>query len=222
MPGSVDVSVPTGRQDVLSVPTRARLLAELVRLRRPAAVDELATRLDVHPNCVRQHAARLEAAGLVERHVVTGGRGRPRHEWAVAPDGEPGGHLPEAYADLSRWLARLVQVGATDDVQVDAIGREIGRELAPEHADGDVAAALRSALAALGFRPHAADEADGVHLALENCPYREVAAERPEVVCRLHRAITTGLVRALAPGAEVASFVAADPRDGGCSLTLTR
>jgi predicted ArsR family transcriptional regulator len=58
------VDVPPSPDDALAQPTRARLFSLLGELRRPAGTDELARRLELHPNGVRLH---LEAARLVLR-----------------------------------------------------------------------------------------------------------------------------------------------------------
>src|SRR5215207_3090395 len=103
------VDVPTGPpNDVLAQPTRARLFALLADLKRPAATEELAGRLGLHPNGVRLHLERLRAAELITRDRVRRAVGRPRDEWSIAPDARPGGHPPRGYADLARWLAQSI------------------------------------------------------------------------------------------------------------------
>src|SRR5215217_939425 len=71
--------------DALAQPTRAQLFALLSQLRRPAATDELAQRLDLHPNGIRLHLERLEADGLVLRERERQARGRPRDTWSSSP-----------------------------------------------------------------------------------------------------------------------------------------
>ncbi|MEA2403094.1 MAG: hypothetical protein QOK00_3497, partial [Thermoleophilaceae bacterium] len=101
------MDLPAARpDDVLSQPTRARLFNLLGALGRPASTDELARELGLHPNGVRIHLERLLEAGLVLRGRAPQPRGRPRDEWSVSADAEPGGAPPRAYDDLSRWLAR--------------------------------------------------------------------------------------------------------------------
>jgi predicted ArsR family transcriptional regulator len=87
----VGVDLPLPRpDDPLAQPTRARLFALLVALRRPATTDELAERLGRHPNGVRVHLDRLLSAGLLVRTRVPASRGQPRDRWSVHPDAEPG------------------------------------------------------------------------------------------------------------------------------------
>ncbi|HEV8153407.1 MAG TPA: helix-turn-helix domain-containing protein [Solirubrobacteraceae bacterium] len=211
---------PRDPEDPLASPTRRRLFQELVELRRPATTLELADRVGRHHNWVRQELSRLLAARLVERRTVRRPRGRPRHEWAVAPQAQPGGRDPEAYAQLGRWLARAVGRGEGLD-GVERAGREVGRELAPADGAGSPADSLHDVLVALGFAPRLdRDGPGGLRYVLRNCPYREAVRENQLAVCTLHRGITLGLLDRLAPEAELAGFVPRDPDTAGCLIDV--
>jgi predicted ArsR family transcriptional regulator len=216
----MDVSQPSA--DVLAQPTRARLLELLAELRRPAATQELAQHLTLHPNGVRAHLELLHAAGLVERRRSQNRRGRPRDEWTVAADALPGGQRPEATRDLVRWLARAIPAMPSRLRDVESAGREIGRDIAPRR-DGPTADALRDALAALGFHPDV--RVDGrrgtVSCTLGNCPYRDAVRENQPVVCALHRGITRGMLDVIDPQATLASFTPQDPDQAGCVIEVT-
>jgi predicted ArsR family transcriptional regulator len=93
--------------DVLAQPTRARPVARLGGLGRPAGTDELAAELELHPSGVRLHLERLRRAGLVSRERAPQDRGRPRDTWQLAPD-VPGDEPPDAHRKLARWLARSI------------------------------------------------------------------------------------------------------------------
>jgi predicted ArsR family transcriptional regulator len=202
--------------DLLAEPIRARLLHMLAGLRRPASTQELASLVGRHPNTVRVQLARMAAAGLLESRTVPQARGRPRHEWAVAPEARPAGRSPQAYARLAEWLARAIgRTGRMADIEEG--GREIGREIAPDGAGPD---AMRDALAALGFAPRAESLAQGVRYVLGNCPYRDAVAENPAVICALHRGITAGLLDRLDPAARMSAFVAKDPYEAGCLIEI--
>jgi predicted ArsR family transcriptional regulator len=202
--------------DLLAEPIRARLLRALAELRRPASTQELASLVGRHPNTVRVQLARLAAAGLLESRTVPQARGRPRHEWAVAPDARPAGERPQAYEQLAEWLARAIgRTGRMADIEDG--GREIGREIAPDGAGPD---AMRDALAALGFAPRTEPLAEGVRYVLGNCPYRHAVAQNQRAVCGLHRGITRGLLDRLDPNARLADFVAKDPYEAGCLIDV--
>ena len=210
----------TSADDPLADPLRARLFGVLGELRRPATTQELAARVERHPNTVRIQLRRLADAGLLERQVARQKRGRPRDEWAIAQDAQPAGRAPQAYLQLSRWLARAA--GASGDLAaIERAGRDIGRELAPEASARGTAAAMHHALVALGFAPRQEPVAPrGLRYTLANCPYREAVRQNQPAVCSLHRGITTGLLDRIDPGARLAGFVAKDPFAAGCLIEL--
>lgn len=215
------MDVPSRPGDALAQPTRARLFALLGELRRPAPTEELAERLGLHPNGIRIHLERLQDAGLVVRERERRSRGRPRDVWAVSPDAEPGGDPPTAYGQLGRWLVRAIADGGTQVSDVEATGREIGRELAPREGPAAPERRLRETLIALGFRPQREVEPGGrLTYCLGNCPYREAVRERQPVVCGLHRGMTRGLLDVIDPATELAGFVPKDPYTAGCLIEL--
>jgi predicted ArsR family transcriptional regulator len=211
----------TPDDDVLSHPVRARLFRALAALRRPATTQELADLSGRHPNSVREQLQRLASHRLIERRRRAQPLGRPQDEWVIAPGAQPGGRAPEAYSDLGRWLARALQRDPDRLEAVEAVGREVGRELAPEMQYGSPAQLLADAFTALGFAPRTETPAPGHRrYVLGNCPYREAVRENQPVVCTLHRGITQGLLDKLDPGAKLAGFVARDPFEAGCLIDI--
>ena len=214
------MDLPTRPDDALAQPTRARLFAVLGELRQPTSTDELAERLGLHPNGVRVHLERLREGGLVARDRTRRGRGRPRDMWTVAPDAQPGGDPPTAYADLGRWLARAIAPGKTRLRAVENTGREIGRDLAPE-GGGSGEEMMHATLISLGFQPEREPDPEGqLTYRLRNCPYRDAVRENQPVVCTLHRGITRGLLDTIAPETKLAGFVPRDPDTAGCLIEL--
>jgi predicted ArsR family transcriptional regulator len=215
----VDLPEASG-DDPLLQPTRARLFALLTELRRPAATDELARRLKLHPNGVRAHLERLLEAGLVVRRGAPRPRGRPRDEWSLASEAAPLGVPPLAYGDLARWLARAIPPRQARLREVERAGREIGREIAPP-GTASLEAALRDTLTGLGFQPLVDRDPSGrLSCRLRNCPYRDSVRENQEVVCTLHRGITRGLLDVLEPDAKLAGFVPHNPDLAGCEIEI--
>ena len=204
----------------LSQPTRARLFAALQQLRRAATTEELAAELGHHVNGVRRHLERMREAGLLERRQSTQGPGRPRDEWSLAADANPAGSRPEAYSDLARWLARTMGPGPEQLRQLEATGREVGRELAPAETD-DLAESFHQIFTALGFQPQVEVKGDGeLSCCLRNCPYRDSVRENPEAICTLHRGITLGLLDGLDPAASLSGFEPKDPDLAGCMVEV--
>ena len=215
------MDVPHRPGDALAQPTRARLFALLGDLRRPAPTEELAERLGLHPNGVRTHLERLHEVGLVARSRERLARGRPRDTWTISADAQPGGDPPTGYAQLARWLLRSLVSEDASVSDVEATGREIGRELALTDTGVTGEQRMHEVLAALGFQPQrTAVAGDRLTYRLRNCPYREAVRERQPVVCSLHRGITRGLLDALDPETELAAFVPKDPDAAGCLIEL--
>jgi predicted ArsR family transcriptional regulator len=216
----IDLPQGNGPEDLLAQPTRRRLFAALANLGGSATTDDLAVRLGLHPNGVRTHLSRMHDAGLVTRRRVPGPRGRPRDRWAIAPTARPGGSAPEAYRLLARWLARSIPPTPRRLRDVEASGREVGRELTPPSA-ASVEHGIVDALSALGFEPRI-ERAPGGRLTcvLGNCPYRDSVRENQDVVCTLHRGLTRGLLDRLDPGATLARFVPHDPDRAGCEIGI--
>jgi predicted ArsR family transcriptional regulator len=214
------MDLPASPDHLLTSPTRRRLFSLLADLRRPSSTDELAERLELHPNGVRAQLARLERSGLVSRERIRHGRGRPRDYWTIAPDARPGGEPPTGYAELGGWLARAVAGARVSLRRVEATGRAIGRELAPV-GPGSTEEKLRAALVAMGFAPQRQSDAPNeLVYRLCNCPYRDTVRKHPELVCAMHRGITRGLLDGLAPDTRLAAFVPSDPDSAGCLIRL--
>ncbi len=214
------MDLPGSTEDALAQPTRARIFALLMEHRSEVRTEELAERLDLHPNGVRRHLERLREAGLVERRREQGERGRPSDRWSVAAGAHPGGEQPTAYADLAGWLARAIPAGRGRLREIERTGREIGVELAPEDV-GDPVEAFRQTIAALGFQPVLEVGADGSFACrLENCPYRDSVRQNADVVCTLHRGITAGLLAELNPEAKLTRFEPHDPDRAGCLVEV--
>lgn len=215
------MDVPTKPGDVLAQPTRARLFALLGELRRAAPTEELAERLELHPNGVRTHLELLQGAGLVERGREQRPRGRPRDTWSIRPDARPAGDPPAAYADLARWLVRSLAEGPGGVRDVEASGRRIGRELTAGDRDASGEQALFGTLVSLGFQPEREPAADGrLTYRLCNCPYREAVRERQSVVCALHRGLTRGMLDALDTKTKLIGFEPKDPDLAGCLIHI--
>ena len=217
---TLGMDVPSPAQDALAQPTRARLFALLGSLHRPAPTEELAERVGLHPNGVRVHLERLAEDGLVTRHRERRARGRPRDAWSINPDAQPGGDPPTAYAELARWLLRTlltVNVRARD---VEAVGREIGRELPAGDQAVPAEQRFHDVLATLGFQPEREPAADRLIYHLRNCPYRAVVRERQQLICGLHRGVTRGLLDSIDAKTKLSGFEPKDPDQAGCLVEL--
>jgi hypothetical protein len=144
---------------------------------------------------------------------------------------------PREYELAARLLVAAVAAdpdGACRAALTAAAG-QLGRELAkdppspgegPPATRGDAAPAtgaggaggardaIESVLRAHGFQPWQ-DSAGDVRL--RNCPFHQLAARHPGLVCGMNLALIQGLAEGLAPGALRPVL---DPRPGSCCVTV--
>lgn len=196
---------------------RHQIFRYAVDAARPVGVAELTDHVGLNHNAVRQHLAKLVAAGLLlERREPSGRPGRPRlvYEVDLAAGARWGATGP--YERLSRLLAEVIRTGETP-VEV---GRRAGRDplFAPVRQPGTTAGVVE-AMARQGFEPEAAGDLDRLDITLRSCPFQSTALADPDTVCSLHLGIAQGLAEAV-PGAVVDELVVHDPRVAGCVLRL--
>lgn len=193
-------------------PRRAAVLAELRGTGAPTSAAELAERTGMHLNTARFHLEGLVGDGLAVREAE--GRstpGRPRIRYAAAPDAEPGG--VRSYRLLAEMLVGMVAETDPTGAAAGAAGRAWGRHLV-ERAAPSARVAPAEALdrvdrlmAEVGFAPETGTDGDAARVRLRHCPFLEVARERPEVVCRMHRGLIEGAVAELGAPLEVEELV---------------
>jgi predicted ArsR family transcriptional regulator len=189
------------RHRALAEPSRRRLLRVLEDADSALPVTRLSELLNLHPNTIRGHLDVLDDAGLVERQTEKRSKpGRPRALYTASAPTAASPDL-EGYQFLSEVLASLVG-SALDDpaTAAEEVGRVWGRYLvdrpAPfsEPAPAHVVETIVNRLADFGFEPLTEPKGDGVTIRLYDCPFRDVARSRQDVVCSVH----LGLIRGMA------------------------
>ena len=199
---------------VLGDNTRYAIYLELARSEAPLSTTEIAETLDLHPNTVRPHLDRMRDAGLVEVEAESRGTvGRPQHRWSTTADAPSLGLEPSGFRMLSTLLAGVAAAGAPGPEVVAAVGRQRGRVAVDEQAPApSCLAGLMAELADLGFDPTAAQDGATTTIGFTRCPFADLAAAFPSVVCHLHRGMVEGYVQA-AGGATVEAFSTLEDRD---------
>jgi predicted ArsR family transcriptional regulator len=180
--------------------TRYAIYLELARSPRPLSTGDIAEALDLHPNTVRPHLDRMREVGLLEVDVDSRGTvGRPQHRYSLAADAPSLGLEPSAFRMLARLLAGAVAALGADPELVAEMGRVQGRWAVAARTDArSCIDALMAELADIGFDPAMATDGATTTIVFTHCPFSELAAAFPEVVCHLHRGIVEGMVEAAA------------------------
>jgi predicted ArsR family transcriptional regulator len=196
----------------LGDPTRHAIFEYIGNADHPVGIAELNERFPLNHNAIRQHLAKLVAAGLVaETKEKPPGRGRPRLLYAVhsAVEGQWGTVGP--YERLSGLLVEVVRTGLSPE--------EVGRRSAGTFAvppSGDVSADISAAMARQGFDPEVLGTRRGPEIVLHNCPFAAVALADRTTICSLHLGIAEGLAEG--SDLDVEELVAYDPRKADCRI----
>ena len=189
--------------------TRYAIYLELARSTSPLATGDIADSLGLHANTVRSHLERMRDLGLLELHVEpSGGVGRPQHRYTLAADAPSLGLEPPVYPMLARMLLTMAGDSRLGSSEAIDAGRDQGAHDARRSgatADQCVGA-LSDHLQMLGFDPESVSEDDATTIAFTHCPFAELAASNPELVCGLHQGIVEGFLS----------------ESGGCLVTAFR
>lgn len=202
----------------LGDPTRHRVFRYVVDAPAPVDVAELTGHFGLNHNAIRQHLAKLVAAGLVaEAKAVPAGRGRPRLVYSVAPAAESRWGAAGPYEQLSQWLVEVIRSG---DEPIE-VGRRAGRRsrLPTSHGgdrDGAVSVLVDS-MARLGFEPTVRVKGTRVDLTLNTCSFESAAVADAGIVCELHMGMAQGIAEGI-EGLVVDELVPNDPCRASCKL----
>lgn len=204
--GPTSVSADQTRRDLfktLGDNTRYAIYLELARSPKALTTAEISDLIDLHPNTVRPHLERMRDVGLVV--VAVDGRGeigRPQHRYSLAADAPSLGLEPPVMPVLARMVLSMAERlgGGPDDAF--ATGCDEGAIRARPFASApSTLEALVSDLDRLGFDP-VVDEArdgdpDAAVVAFAQCPFGDLAAQHPRLVCSLHHGLIAGFVAAM-------------------------
>ena len=186
-----DAGAPLGQ-------SRAHVLDLLRAAGSPAGVRDIADQAGLHPNTARFHLDALVDAGLAERAPTERTTpGRPSMAYRAVAGGEPMGR--RRYRLLAEMLTSLIAgMLPKPGEAAEEAGREWGRYLTeppPPYQRLDAGEAVERLIATLteiGFAPEAVTDGTQYQLRLRQCPFREVAENHQDVVCRLHLGLMQG------------------------------
>jgi predicted ArsR family transcriptional regulator len=192
----------------LAVVSRRRLLAVLRAAAAPMDVAALAEAVGLHVTTARFHLEVLERAVLVRRAAEQAGRpGRPRQLYVAV-------EATEATDGHRRLAEALVDVLAADPAGGEQWAERAGRQWAERELPADAALSwdestrrVAELFDRIGFAPRLVDDDQGRHVELDDCPFRDLARNHPQVVCSVHAGLLRGALRRLhVPSAESAQL----------------
>ena len=204
----------------LGDPTRYAIFRAVADAPGPIDVATLTARFELNHNAIRQHLAKLCAAGLVIEDVgPSSGRGRPRLQYRPGLETSGDWGIPSPYEHLSVMLVEALRSGRSPR----EVGAEAGRRMAATIPDTeDPVDSLEMIAARRGFEPRRTERRGSVDLVLEHCPFQVTATTAPDIVCQLHLGLAEGIAEVTGGTVEVTELVARDPRRAGCRLKLRR
>ncbi|HKA38392.1 MAG TPA: HTH domain-containing protein [Burkholderiales bacterium] len=163
------------------------LLQLLIRNKGGLTVDELAQRLRITRNAVRQHLATLSTDGLVTPSATRPSGGRPQQLYALTDKGKE--MFPRHYS----WFARLAVEAITREhgaaglrKRLAEMGTAVGEQLRARHPGAETrpqkVGKLAGIMDELGYNARmvgASDKAPVIEA--DNCVFHELAMKNPEI-----------------------------------------
>lgn len=199
----------------LGDPTRHAIFRRIADAETPLGIAELNEEFAFNHNAIRQHVAKLLAAGLiVESRAPTAGPGRPRLVYALDPAVEGRWGTTGPYERLSLLLVEMIGTGRS----AEDVGRKAGSRLRASLPASDVVSDISAAMARQGFEPEVRANRRGTEMILHRCPFATAAFADRATVCSLHLGIAEGLAEGTR--ARIDELVAYDPNQAGCRLRL--
>lgn len=174
-----------------------QILTLLLNSAAGMSIDEMAAKLEISRNAVKQHLVVLEKQQLVTEAALNSTGGRPARSYALTEQGV--NHFPKQYA----WFCNLLLCDLAAELSTEALekmmwnmGVKLAHSLAPQfsHKDPDQKlAALVELMQSLGY--HAELEQIQGHMSLKavNCVYHDLAQQHP-ALCQFDQALITTLL----------------------------
>jgi predicted ArsR family transcriptional regulator len=203
----------------LGDPTRHEIFRYIVESTDPVDIAELTSHFGLNHNAIRQHVAKLVAAGLVaEDRAPSAGRGRPPLRYRQAPAAESRWGVTGPYERVSVLLAEILRTG---DSPVDVGRRSVTRPTNRVSEPDDPVTFVVAGMERQGFDPVVRTaRGSRVDIVLQSCPFESAVLEDPDSVCGLHLGIAEGLAELAGEGLVVDELVRHDPRRAGCRLRV--
>jgi len=181
--------------DALSDVVRRRLYRFVAGHEEPVSRSDAAAAVGITRSLAAYHLDRLVDAGLLTFSYARSegrsgpGAGRPAKRYSRASDEISFTMPPRSYGLLAGLLAQAVETDPTGSAQsaLYASAEEEGRKAAAEAPDAI------AGLTSRGYQPEVNEDGD---IVMTNCPFHQIARQKPELVCTLNHALLRGYLDA--------------------------
>lgn len=219
-----DLNETIVRLCLLDDPTRRAAYLAVRTAGRPLTRAEVADEAGVSVRLAAFHLEKLLSEGLLEatyeRDESSVGVGHPAKRYR--PTGlELEVSIPPRRYDLAAGILAEALDADSPDSPLESladVAAEYGRQVGRRARARDRGSGLLTALRVLGYEP----ALSGDDVVLRNCPFRDVAQVRPELICRqMNLALVAGVL-AGTKSRSLHAVPAPPPSTGWCCVLVTR
>lgn len=174
-----------------------QILQLLLESEQGMSIDDLAKRLLISRNAVKQHLDILEISQLIQKHALTVTGGRPAQRYTLTEQGI--NSFPKQYAWFSHLLLSelKLELGEALFTQYMArMGTRLADSLAPQFStktDEEKLSGLIATMQGLGYQAQLEEGAAEPAIVALNCVYHTIAQQHPEV-CEFDKALLSTLL----------------------------
>lgn len=161
------------------------------------SIDDMAAKLDISRNAVKQHLVVLEKQQLVKEGILTSTGGRPARCYALTEQGV--NHFPKQYA----WFCNLLLNDLAAEMTPESLekmmwnmGVKLANSLAPQFGHKNTQQkleALVELMQSLGYHAELEQQEGGQRIKAVNCVYHDLAQQHP-ALCHFDQALITTLL----------------------------
>lgn len=174
-----------------------QILALLLNASNGLSIDDMAAKLDISRNAVKQHLVVLEKQQLVKEGILTSTGGRPARCYALTEQGV--NHFPKQYA----WFCNLLLNDLAAEMTPESLekmmwnmGVKLANSLAPQFGHKNTQQkleALVELMQSLGYHAELEQQEGGQSIKAVNCVYHDLAQQHP-ALCHFDQALITTLL----------------------------
>lgn len=174
-----------------------QLLTLLLNSEAGMSIDELAAKLEISRNAVKQHLVVLEKQQLVKEAALNSTGGRPARSYTLTERGL--NRFPKQYA----WFCNLLLSELATEMSTEALekmmwsmGVKLAQSLAPQFSHKNLEQKLTDLvelMQSLGYHAELELQQGQPSIKAVNCVYHDLAQQHPEL-CHFDQALITTLL----------------------------